>query len=515
MKKIFIIGIISTLILNLYAFISFAEESGKSDENLCRMFYIDDDLLYVSSYIVCVIEVEEKYVESYENEGWSRTLPSEKIVVYNQESDVEEIPHFLFEKYEKEGWSLTSPLETIVYSETGEIRNIFRSYLELYEKRGWELLPPITMYKEYGQKKKVKYSDIENQEALGWFLDEPIPFYSLDGKVLYGCEKDIIEYEKNGWYTTKPVCVFSLDGRTLFIPEKHIKLYEAVGWDIAPPITMYSVDNRTIKVRSSEQEIYEAVGWDIEPPITMYSSDDRTIIVRHSEKEAYKKVGWFYSKPVKLYSKENKTIYVEKDEVAQYQKYGWSTEPYVELYAHAKSQKFPQNMVEAQLSVGWSYTPVGDHIWNEATCTIPKTCKVCGLKEGTTKNHEYSKYSGLCKNCGSHMLLYEGKGITIYFDGIDIDDYGDFYLKLFIKNNSSRKELIQMRETSVNGYMTKFIMSQEIFPGKLAKCYAYFPSFNFSDVGIRTADEIYEIEFKFILCESNYFLTNAISLTLY
>lgn len=39
------------------------------------------------------------------------------------------------------------------------------------------------------------------------------------------------------------------------------------------------------------------------------------------------------------------------------------------------------------------------HSWQDATCTIPETCKVCGVTNGTATGHNYS--DGSCTACGA------------------------------------------------------------------------------------------------------------------
>ncbi len=41
------------------------------------------------------------------------------------------------------------------------------------------------------------------------------------------------------------------------------------------------------------------------------------------------------------------------------------------------------------------------HNWENATCSSPQKCKVCGKTEGTAKEHNYKKYDGYkCSMCG-------------------------------------------------------------------------------------------------------------------
>lgn len=51
--------------------------------------------------------------------------------------------------------------------------------------------------------------------------------------------------------------------------------------------------------------------------------------------------------------------------------------------------------------IEYNSIPALEHEWSEATCTEPKTCKVCGEKEGYDGlGHEYSEIDGTCTRCG-------------------------------------------------------------------------------------------------------------------
>ena len=44
--------------------------------------------------------------------------------------------------------------------------------------------------------------------------------------------------------------------------------------------------------------------------------------------------------------------------------------------------------------------PAKGHSWKEATCTSPKTCTVCGAKEGSSKDHNWASKPA-CSDCGA------------------------------------------------------------------------------------------------------------------
>lgn len=54
-------------------------------------------------------------------------------------------------------------------------------------------------------------------------------------------------------------------------------------------------------------------------------------------------------------------------------------------------------------TLGSGNVPALGHDWQDATCTVPKTCKTCGETEGKALGHVYSWC--VCENCGHFDLL--------------------------------------------------------------------------------------------------------------
>ena len=57
------------------------------------------------------------------------------------------------------------------------------------------------------------------------------------------------------------------------------------------------------------------------------------------------------------------------------------------------------------------------HTWDDATCTTPKTCSVCGATEGEALDHTYANdFDTNCDNCGAireiKIQIYEGKSAS-------------------------------------------------------------------------------------------------------
>ena len=62
------------------------------------------------------------------------------------------------------------------------------------------------------------------------------------------------------------------------------------------------------------------------------------------------------------------------------------------------------------------------HDWEEADCTNPETCKICGLESGKPLGHEY--YEGVCLKCGAELpeeIVSCFDGATVKVDLVDFD----------------------------------------------------------------------------------------------
>lgn len=78
-------------------------------------------------------------------------------------------------------------------------------------------------------------------------------------------------------------------------------------------------------------------------------------------------------------------------------------------------------------SCGHSYTEkiaaTGQHSWQSATCTTPKTCNNCGKTEGTTSNHNYDN-NGTCTKCG-----------TVLPEATEYITFNDVFLENYVKQS--------------------------------------------------------------------------------
>ena len=63
-----------------------------------------------------------------------------------------------------------------------------------------------------------------------------------------------------------------------------------------------------------------------------------------------------------------------------------------------------------QIAQGGTAEKIGthtEHVWNEATCTDPKSCKICGTTEGNAKGHGAADANGKCSVCGEDLAVTE------------------------------------------------------------------------------------------------------------
>ena len=78
-------------------------------------------------------------------------------------------------------------------------------------------------------------------------------------------------------------------------------------------------------------------------------------------------------------------------------------------------------------SCGHSYTEkiaaTGQHSWQSATCTNPKTCNNCGKTEGTTSNHNYDN-NGTCTKCS-----------TVLPEATEYITFHDVFLENYVKQS--------------------------------------------------------------------------------
>ena len=116
----------------------------------------------------------------------------------------------------------------------------------------------------------------------------------------------------------------------------------------------------------------------------------------------------------------------------------------------------------------------------------------------TVSNGEvtYDYYEHLNEQAEDSKPAYEDENVKITYTGIEESYTTD--VKLTIENKSNKKIIVQARDVSVNGIMTKPIFSCNITPGKKANDSMSF--YNLQDDGI---DSIETIELSFHIYDSD------------
>ena len=139
--------------------------------------------------------------------------------------------------------------------------------------------------------------------------------------------------------------------------------------------------------------------------------------------------------------------------------------------------------------------------------TTTTTVKETTTPIATTKKQESN-------NTNVNKVIFNNRGIKITYTGIEKDEF-ETELKFLIENNSGQDYTVQMRDTSVNGYMIEPTFSCEVKNGKKANDTASF--FN-SDLEDNNISKIKTVEFSFTVFnwddDSNDFDTVMITLNL-
>lgn len=106
----------------------------------------------------------------------------------------------------------------------------------------------------------------------------------------------------------------------------------------------------------------------------------------------------------------------------------------------------------------------------------------------------------------SGNTVYDENGIKIVSQGIENDDIWGLSPKFYMENNTDQAITIQIRDTSVNGYMLNTSFSSDLLPGK--KCInniVFIPD----DLKANNIEEITDLETSF-----HVFATNEVSQTI-
>ena len=97
------------------------------------------------------------------------------------------------------------------------------------------------------------------------------------------------------------------------------------------------------------------------------------------------------------------------------------------------------------------------------------------------------------------MVVVDQDSIKVTIKGMGEDFWGP-QLKLLIENNSDQSLVFQVRDASVNGFMTDTMISEDVAPGKKANSDITFSAGALEECGITT---FAEMEFKFHIFTSD------------
>ncbi len=91
--------------------------------------------------------------------------------------------------------------------------------------------------------------------------------------------------------------------------------------------------------------------------------------------------------------------------------------------------------------------------------------------------------------------IYAKQGLVVKYKGL-AEENGDTLINVYIENNTNKKIVVQVRDSSVNGFMIRPVFSSEIEAGKKLNDYLYFDKDDLKDNGIT---EIKNVEWKFLI----------------
>ena len=91
--------------------------------------------------------------------------------------------------------------------------------------------------------------------------------------------------------------------------------------------------------------------------------------------------------------------------------------------------------------------------------------------------------------------IYAKQGLVVKYKGMG-EENGDTLIYVYIENNTNKKIAVQVRDSSINGYMIRPIFSSEIEAGRKLNDYLYFDKDELKNNGIA---QIKNVEWKFII----------------
>ena len=94
-------------------------------------------------------------------------------------------------------------------------------------------------------------------------------------------------------------------------------------------------------------------------------------------------------------------------------------------------------------------------------------------------------------------ILVDQDGIMITFKGFDKDSFLGPALKVLIENNTDEAVTVQVRDSSVNGYMMPFNISADIQPGKKSHSTITMIEHHLKEIDVYSVSQIETVEFVF------------------
>lgn len=101
-------------------------------------------------------------------------------------------------------------------------------------------------------------------------------------------------------------------------------------------------------------------------------------------------------------------------------------------------------------------------------------------------------------------VIFEQDGIIISFVDFDTDDLFGLGIKFYIENNTETPITVQVRDSSINGFMLEGMMSADVMPGKITNTSLTFFETDLQDNGIESVEDV---ELKFHIFNKDTFDT--------
>ncbi len=132
---------------------------------------------------------------------------------------------------------------------------------------------------------------------------------------------------------------------------------------------------------------------------------------------------------------------------------------------HGSSDYDPEGDIEIEWKIGKNACNVLGHIWNDATCTEPKSCKICNKIEGKALGHKGSELSEWdidydnatnvqeyrCTVC-EETIIIQSMPITTFVDGNHFTIYSSAFANRFEDASSKLNNIDYYTKSEYNQY---------------------------------------------------------------